>query len=202
MSRLVPWLLLAAALAGCRSDNYGLVNVQRKSPRIVLEMRYAGTNNFTGKRLYDKAECWLNGVAAARLDAVQKDLEQPGLGLKMWDCYRPLSVQRVFWSLVPDERYVANPAKGSRHNRGAAVDLTLVRADGVELGMPTPHDDFTARAHRDFTDLPPEVLANTRLLEKAMVRHGFVPLPTEWWHYDSEGWESFPILDIDFSRLR
>ena len=102
--------------------------------------------------------------------------------------------------LVPDERYVANPAKGSRHNR-CAVDLTLVRANGAELAMPTPYDDFTPRAHRDFTDLPPEVLANTRLLEKVMVRHGFVPR-YEWWHFDSEGWESYPVLDLEFSRLR
>jgi D-alanyl-D-alanine dipeptidase len=192
----------AAALAGCRSDNYGLVNIERRSPRIVREVRYATADNFTHKAVYDRAECWLNGVAAARLDAVQKELEAQGLGLKVWDCYRPLSVQKKFWALVPDERYVANPAKGSRHNRGAAVDLTLVRADRTELPMPTAYDDFTTRAHRDFKHLPADVLANRALLEKVMVKHGFVPLPTEWWHFDSEGWESFPIMDIDFSRLR
>ena len=197
-------LLLAvgvAALASCRRDHYGLIDMHQRNPRIVVEMRYAGTNNFTHTVLYDRAECWLNAVAAARLDAVQKELEAQGLGLKVWDCYRPLSVQRKFWALVPDERYVANPSKGSRHNRGAAVDLTLVRADGTELAMPTPHDDFTQRAHRDFMDLPPEVLANRARLEKVMVRHGFVPFPTEWWHFDSEGWESFPVLDIDFGSL-
>jgi D-alanyl-D-alanine dipeptidase len=195
-------VLCAAALAGCRRDHYGLVDVHQRNPRIVLEMRYAGPDNFTHKVLYDRAECWLNAVAAARLDAVEQELEPQGLRLKVWDCYRPLSVQKKFWALVPDERYVANPAKGSRHNRGAAVDLTLVRADGTELAMPTPHDDFTTRAHRDFMNLPPDVLANRALLEKVMVKHGFVPFPTEWWHFDSEGWEAFPVMDVDFSSLR
>lgn len=201
MMRYCAILVFAAALAGCRSDHYGLVNIEQRSPRILREMRYATTDNFTHSVLYDRAECWLNGVAAARLDAVQKDLEAEGYGLKVWDCYRPLSVQKKFWALVPDERYVANPAKGSRHNRGAAVDLTLVKADGTELAMPTPHDDFSARAHPDFPDLPADVIANRTRLAKVMVKHGFVPFATEWWHFDSEGWESFPILDVDFSRL-
>ena len=202
MSRLAACLLGAAALAGCRADHYGLVDMHRRNPRIVLEMRYAGRDNFTHQALYDRAECWLNAVAAARLDAVEQDLERQGLRLKVWDCYRPLSVQRKFWALVPDERYVADPSKGSRHNRGAAVDLTLVRTDGTELAMPTPHDDFSIRAHRDFMDLPPALLANRGLLERVMSKHGFVPFPTEWWHFDSEGWESFPVLDVDFSSLR
>jgi zinc D-Ala-D-Ala dipeptidase len=201
MTRAATLLLVLVALAGCRRDRYGLVDVHRKSPGIVLDMRYASTANFTKTVLYDRAECWLNGVAAARIDAVEQELEAQGMRLKVWDCYRPLSVQKKFWALVPDERYVANPAKGSRHNRGAALDLTIVKADGTELAMPTPHDDFTTRAHRDFNDLPPEVIANRALLEKVMVKHGFVPLPTEWWHFDSEGWESFPILDVEFSAL-
>ena len=201
MTRLAAGLLCAAALAGCRSDHYGLVDVHRRNPRIVLEMRYAARDNFTHQALYDRAECWLNGVAAARLDAAEQELEPQGLRLKVWDCYRPLSVQKKFWALVPDERYVADPAKGSRHNRGAAVDLTLVRTDGTELAMPTPHDDFSVRAHRDFMDLSPAVLANRALLEKVMVHHGFVPFPTEWWHFDSEGWQAFPVLDVDFSSL-
>jgi D-alanyl-D-alanine dipeptidase len=194
--------VLALAAFACRRDHYGLVNVHERNPHIVLEMRYATSNNFTHTALYDRAECWLNAVAAARLDAAEQDVEQQGLRLKVWDCYRPLSVQKKFWSLVPDERYVANPAKGSRHNRGAAVDLTLVAADGTELPMPTAHDDFTVRAHRDFRDLPADVLRNRALLEKVMVKHGFVPMPTEWWHFDSEGWDSFPVMDVDFGSLR
>lgn len=201
MKRAAALLLCMAALAGCRRDHYGMIDMHRRNPRILLEIRYATANNFTHTALYDRPECWLNGVAAARLDAVQKELETQGLGLKVWDCYRPLSVQKKFWALVPDERYVANPAKGSRHNRGAAVDLTLVGAGGSELLMPTAHDDFTTRAHRDFTALPAEAIANRARLEQVMVKHGFVPLPTEWWHFDSEGWESYPILDIDFGAL-
>jgi D-alanyl-D-alanine dipeptidase len=138
---------------------------------------------------------------ARRLSQVQQDLERQGLGLKVYDCYRPLSVQKKFWALVPDERYVADPAKGLRHNRGAAVDLTLVDAKGDELPMPTPYDDFTDKAHRDAKDVQPEAVRNRQILERAMVRHGFIPLPTEWWHFDGPGWESYPVLDIPFSLV-
>jgi D-alanyl-D-alanine dipeptidase len=120
----------------------------------------------------------------------------------MYDCYRPLSVQKKFWALVPDERYVANPAKGSRHNRGMAVDLTVVDREGRELAMPTPYDDFTERAHRDFMNLSPEQLRNRELLEKVMVKHGFEPFPTEWWHFDFKGWEAYPVMDTPFRDIR
>jgi D-alanyl-D-alanine dipeptidase len=107
------------------------------------------------------------------------------------------------WSIVPDERYVANPEKGSRHNRGAAVDVSLVNlSDGRELWMPTPHDEFTERAHRDYASLPPEPLANRKKLEEVMVRNGFVGLPTEWWHFDDVDWQNYNVLDIDLSSLK
>jgi D-alanyl-D-alanine dipeptidase len=104
--------------------------------------------------------------------------------LKVYDCYRPPEVQKKFWALVPDERYVANPVKGSKHSLGAAVDLTLVDRRGRELEMPTRYDDFTERAHRDYMKLPRRAIRNRALLREVMVRHGFVPLPTEWWHFD------------------
>jgi D-alanyl-D-alanine dipeptidase len=181
--------LLLLLLAGAP----GLVDVHRLNPRIVLDIRYATTNNFTHRKVYRRAECFLQPETARKLDAVQKELEQQGLGLKVFDCYRPLAAQKKFWALVPDERYVANPAKGSRHNRGAAVDLTLVRAGGAEIPMPTGYDDFTTRAHRDFQDLPPDALANRALLEGVMARHGFLPLPTEWWHFDDTEWQRYPV---------
>ena len=102
---------------------------------------------------------------------------------------------------VPDERYVADPKKGSRHNRGAALDLTLIDAEGRELPMPTPYDDFTQRAHRDSSDAPPDALENRRILEDAMVKRGFVPLPTEWWHFDAPDWKSYPLDDVPFDRI-
>jgi D-alanyl-D-alanine dipeptidase len=179
----------------------GLADVTSVNPRIRLDIRYATSNNFTGHKVYDEARCFLQAEVARKLSQVQADLERQALGLKVYDCYRPLSVQKKFWALVPDERYVANPATGSRHNRGAAVDLTLVDAKGRELSMPTPYDDFTEKAHRNYRDLPPEAIRNRETLEKAMVRRGFLPLPTEWWHFDAAGWESYPVLDVDFSRL-
>ena len=98
---------------------------------------------------------------------------------------------------MPDERYVANPAKGSRHNRGAAVDLTLIRlSDGRELPMPTPFDDFSERAGRDYPDLPAEVIRNRDLLRRVMEKHGFIALPTEWWHFDDVDWRNYPVTDL------
>lgn len=192
---------LLLILIGCAAPP-ALVEIQQVSPGIRLDIRYATPNNFTGRAVYQEARCFLRPETARKLADVQKDLERSGLGLKVYDCYRPLSIQRRFWELVPDERYVANPAKGSRHNRGAAVDLTLVDARGKELPMPTPYDDFTKRAHRDFCDLPPEALRNRETLERVMVKHGFIPLPTEWWHFDDTAWEKYGILDLDFTSLR
>jgi D-alanyl-D-alanine dipeptidase len=196
--------VLAATLTGCGRTAGGgsrLVDIRTVDPGIRLDIRYATPNNFTGQRVYDEARCFLAPEAARRLSEVQRELGSQGLGLKVFDCYRPLSVQRKFWALVPDERYVADPAKGSRHNRGAAVDLTVVRRDGTELAMPTGFDDFTVRAHRDYMDLPEPVLQNRALLERVMVNHGFEPMPTEWWHFDLRGWEKYPVLDLPFSQL-
>lgn len=179
-----------------------LVELNSLIPKIPLDIRYATSNNFTGKAVYAEARCFLQRPAAEALAKVQVELEAQGLSLKMYDCYRPLSVQKKFWALVPDERYVANPAQGSRHNRGMAVDLTVVdRRSGKELNMPTGYDDFTVRAHRDFGNLPAEQLRNREVLEKVMVKHGFAPLPTEWWHFDFQGWERYPVLDVDFKEI-
>jgi zinc D-Ala-D-Ala dipeptidase len=199
-----PVLLALAMLSACNrgSRPFALVDIQSVDPGIRLDIRYATENNFTHQKVYDEAACFLRAEAAQNLSKVQEDLEKQGLGLKVFDCYRPLSVQRKFWALVPDERYVANPGKGSRHNRGAAVDLTLVREDGTELPMPTAYDDFTERAHRDYIKLPQEAIKDRELLEWIMARHGFVPLPTEWWHFDFAGWEKYPVLDVPFSGLR
>ncbi|MCX7762433.1 MAG: M15 family metallopeptidase [Candidatus Kryptonium sp.] len=178
-----------------------LVDIQKINPRIVVEIKYATDDNFTGRKLYTVSRCFLRKFVALKLDSVQRELEKFGLGLKVWDCYRPLSVQKILWSIVPDERYVANPAKGSRHNRGCAVDLTLVDSSGKELPMPTKYDDFSEKAHRDYYNLPDTVIKNRKLLEDVMKKYGFIPLPTEWWHFDSEGWERFSILDIPLEEL-
>ena len=122
-------------------------------------------------------------------------LRAAGYGLQIFDCWRPLAVQRRFFALVPDERYVADPRKGSRHNRGAAVDLTLVDKDGHALDMGTDFDDFRERAHRGYRGIPEEAKKNRSVLDAAMAKEGFVGLPTEWWHFDAGDWKNYPISE-------
>lgn len=112
-----------------------------------------------------------------------------------------LSVQRILWAIVPDERYVAHPDKGSNHNRGAAVDLTIIDGDGKELLMPTAFDDFTERAHYSFVDLDPEHIKNRAFLRDLMMAHGFQPLETEWWHFNDADASRYSVLDISFEQL-
>jgi D-alanyl-D-alanine dipeptidase len=177
------------------------VEISTVNPRILIDMRYATANNFMGRPLYRSAKCYLRKNVAFKLDAIQKKLEAQGLGLKVFDAYRPLSVQKIFWEFLPDDRYVADPAVGSKHNRGAAVDVTLVDHKGCELRMPTPFDDFTTKAHRDCTQLPPVTIENRLLLEKIMLLGGFIPLPTEWWHFDDADWMLYPVEDIPIEQL-
>jgi D-alanyl-D-alanine dipeptidase len=177
-----------------------LTDVKGIVPDLVVDMRYATPDNFTGKRVYECNHCFLREATARKLAMAQAELKKEGYGLKAWDCYRPLSVQKIFWSLVPDPRYVADPAKGSKHNRGTAVDVTLVDSQGKELPMPTRFDDFTPRAFRDNNDFPPEVLKNRKTLEKAMENAGFEPLPSEWWHFDDKDWQGYEILDTNICR--
>jgi zinc D-Ala-D-Ala dipeptidase len=174
---------------------YTLVDASTIVPHLALDIRYATATNFTHQRLYAHARCLLHDAVARRLADVQRELHARGLGLVVYDCYRPLSVQRKMWALVPDERYVSDPAKGSRHNRGAAVDLALVDKRGRPLPMPSGYDEFTERAHRDFAGGSDAERKNRALLDELMTRHGFVGLPTEWWHYDAAEWQSYPILD-------
>jgi D-alanyl-D-alanine dipeptidase len=174
-----------------------LVDLQVVDPTLVIEARYATTNNITGVRLYPDSRLFLEQSAAACLSRVQKALRERGLGLKVFDAYRPLSVQRRLWQVKPDPNYVADPAKGSRHNRGCAVDVTLVDRDGQELAMPTAFDEFSEKARRDYQDLPPDVLRNRQILEEAMTTEGFEPLPTEWWHFDAPGWQHYEVIDAN-----
>lgn len=178
-----------------------LIDIRTVNPKIAIDIRYATTNNFLKKQLYPVARCVLRGAAAKRLSQVQDDLAKKGLGLKVYDCYRPLSVQKQMWQIMPDSRYVANPAKGSRHNRGAAVDITLVDSKGKELEMPTGFDDFTERASRSYSGASTQAKKNRQLLEDAMKKYGFIPLATEWWHFDAPGWDKFAVLDVSFGEI-
>jgi len=184
---------------GQRADD--LVNIKEINPRIMVNIRYATEDNFTGKELYDSNTCFLRRSTAVKLNTVQGVLERMGLGLKVWDCYRPVAVQKVLWAVLPDERYVANPKTGSRHNRGSSVDVTLVDRHGNELLMPTAFDDFTPQAHRRYPDLRKEVIMNRTLLEDLMKKGRFIPLDEEWWHFDDEKWMEFEMIDVPFDRL-
>lgn len=181
---------------------HNLVNISQINPTFKLDIKYATPHNVSGKILYSKPNCYLLKKTADKLNAVQKELAYHGLSLKVFDGYRPLSVQRTMWQVFPDERYIAHPDKGSCHNRGAAVDVTLVElATGKELLMPSAYDDFSERAHRDYPMTNPEALDNTKLLESIMKKHGFVGLPTEWWHFDDADAQHHPLLDIPFDQI-
>ena len=176
------------------------MDVLSVSPEVVVEMRYAGPDNFTGRTIYDCGRCFLRRGTAEKVAKAERELLATGLSLKLWDCYRPLSTQKLLWSVVSDRRYVADPKQGSRHNRGTAVDVTLVDAAGHELAMPTGYDDFTSRAAHGETNLPAKVLANRRLLAEIMQKAGFRLLQSEWWHYDDPD-GSGDILDVPFADL-
>lgn len=182
-------------LCGLQSMSAELVNIQSVIPQIQIELRYATSNNFTGQIVYSSYECLPLKETALRLADVQAELEQSGLGLKIWDGYRPMAAQWKFWELVPDERYVADPREGGRHTRGTAVDLTLVNAEGKELSMPSGFDDFSEKAHRDYRGATPEEIGNRELLRTVMEKHGFSGVPEEWWHFDLVGWENYPPIE-------
>jgi D-alanyl-D-alanine dipeptidase len=137
-----------------------LVDLSTYNSRIVLDIRYATKNNYFQEILYPAPRCFVHRVVALKLDSIQTELEKQKLGLKVFDGYRPLSVTRRMWEILPDERYVANPQKGSRHNRGVAVDLTLIDSTGCELRMPTAFDDFSERAAHRYQNLPEDILKN------------------------------------------
>lgn len=190
-------------LEGVAKDgDYGLVDLQKFIPSLKIDIRYATTNNFTGKKLYNKPAAYLRYAAAIQLKKAQEKLAKEGLGIKIYDAYRPYSVTEDMWEYVKDDRYAADPRKGSRHNRGCAVDLTLVTlSTGAELEMPTPYDDFTNKAHHAYMDLPEKILKNRARLRTVMEECGFESITSEWWHYDFKGWERFPLMDIQFEQL-
>jgi D-alanyl-D-alanine dipeptidase len=194
--RVVPDVATYQRLAAHDRDKE-LVEVTSIDRTIVLDVRYATTNNFMKEQLYPIAKVFLRRPAATSLASAQRELAKSGLGLKVFDGYRPYRVTERMWEPIRNPDFVADPAKGSRHNRGAAVDVTLIElATGRELAMPTPYDDFTSHARQDFDDVTPEVRANRARLRDVLTRNGFEPLPSEWWHFDYRGWERFELLDV------
>lgn len=186
-------------------SNQKMVELRSLIPGLTYELRYASPHNFMKRLMYPAGtkKTYLRLPAARALQKVEEELNEQGLGLKIFDAYRPYSVTVKFWELVGDERYVANPSKGSGHNRGIAVDLTIIDlALGVELNMGTDFDNFTDTAHQDFKDLPENVLKHRNILRSVMEKNGFKIYPEEWWHYFLPGGDIYDVLDIDFRKFR
>src|SRR5450432_3409175 len=173
-------------------------------PGIILDLRYASSNNFMHKKLYPENTkiSFLRKPVFQALDSVARDLARQELVLVIFDAYRPYRVTIDLWIPVKDERYAANPAKGSGHNRGIAVDLTLADSKTHELlSMPTGFDSFSDSAHQDFKGTDVKRIANRELLKQVMVKYGFIPLSTEWWHFSWPLPEKFEVLDLSFEQL-
>lgn len=173
-------------------------------PTIRRDVRYATENNFLGTPLYPEARVLLQRPAAEALARVQRGLAADGLGLVVYDGYRPWYVTKMFWDATPDHlhTFVATPSWGSRHNRGCAVDLSLVdRTTGVPVPMPSDYDEFTERAYPDYAGGTAEERRNRDRLRAAMEAERFTVNDAEWWHYDFEEWRSYPILNLDFGDV-
>jgi D-alanyl-D-alanine dipeptidase len=177
------------------------VDVEEFVPGIVVELRYATERNPFGRAFYTSPRALLRRGMAEKLVRAAEELAARGLRLKVWDAYRPLSVQRALWEAVPDPEFVAPPERGSRHNRGAAVDVTLTDLDGRELPMPTDFDDFSDRAHADSPLPSDEEKANRTILRDAMVDAGFEAITSEWWHFNDPDFERYPLSDVEAERL-
>lgn len=182
-----------------------MVELKSMIPGIVYDLRYATVNNFMRRLMYPAGTTttFLRLPAVKALQKVQQELNEKGLGLKIYDAYRPYAVTVKFWELVKDERYVAHPKNGSGHNRGVAVDLTIIDSKtGKEINMGTGFDNFTDTAHHNFTQLSKEILGNRDLLKSTMGKFGFKSYNEEWWHYSWPNSGKFGILDIDFKKLK
>lgn len=202
----IPFLRKRPGKETEKSDPGDLVELIKLAPTIRLDMRYAIANNFTGKILYKEPRAFLTRVAAEALLAAHRKLRTEGFGLLIFDAYRPWRVTKALWDATPPgpkKNYVANPKRGSRHNRGCAVDLTLYDlSNGKAVEMPSEFDDFSASAHRQYEDDTPLARRHALLLESTMEAEGFVGLSNEWWHFDFKDWAKFPVLDIPFSAIK
>lgn len=169
------------------------------SQEFTFDMRYATDNNFLKEQVYDCPECYTRAKTARALIEANREFLSKGFRIQFFDCYRPNSVQYKMWEIMPNPQYVANPVKGSIHNKGGAVDITLVDMDGNTLDMGTDFDFFGHKAHHDHTDLPEVVLSNRLLLKSVMEKHGFWSIRTEWWHYNLAAGSNDKVADFTWA---
>ncbi len=181
-----------------------LVELQTLDATLRLDIRYATANNFAGRAVYPEARAFLQRPAAEALVRVHRALATAGYGLLIFDGYRPWRVTKLFWDITPPARreFVANPARGSKHNRGCAVDLSLYYlATGGEVAMPSDYDEMSPRAYPTYDGSTAQARARRDLLRAAMEHEGFTVEANEWWHFNYKDWTAYPILDIPFSAL-
>ena len=180
--------LSATALLHAQQDTVisdtTFVNLKDYSTDFVYDMKYATEDNFLKAKVYDCAECFLRLKTVKALIKANKEFIRKGFRIQLFDCYRPLDIQKRMWQIVSNPEYVADPAKGSIHNRGGAVDITLVDSNGIALDMGTPFDFFGPEAGHYFENLSDEVKQNRLRLKRIMQKSGFIPFNSEWWHYN------------------
>jgi zinc D-Ala-D-Ala dipeptidase len=222
MKTVLPLFLIVLSVSAFAQNKYGLkattyeaylatvkadpkkelVNLKVLIPNLVLDIRYATTNNFTNEQIYNLARAYARKPVAESLKKIQTELNKKGLGIKIFDGYRPYKATVRFYEIYHDTTYVASPYRGSRHNRGCALDLTVIDLKtGEELKMPTGYDSFQKEAWPRTPVKDPVIRANRALLIDVMERHGFKVNGSEWWHYDFIGWKNYEVLDIDFEEL-
>ncbi|MCI0422414.1 MAG: M15 family metallopeptidase [Acidobacteria bacterium] len=181
-----------------------LVELITLDATLRLDIRYATSNNLVGRPVYDEARAFLQRPAAEALVRANQALKKQGYGLLIFDGYRPWSVTKIFWEVTPPEKrqFVANPALGSKHNHGCAVDVSLYNLKtGREVSMPSAYDEMTERAHPTYGGGTRDQRAARDLLRKAMEEQGFAVYPIEWWHFDYKDWRQYPILNIPFDQI-
>lgn len=171
-----------------------LEKIKKIIPDIIIDLKYATNDNFIGETLYDKQYDTLRLLTIQKLARAADILRDNNYRLIVWDAYRPLKVQKIFWDKIRDEKFVAHPSVGSKHNRGCAIDLTLADLNGNELEMPSKFDEFSDLAKADRDDLSPAVKKRLKCLQSAMLECGFLIVNDEWWHFNDNAWELYDIL--------
>lgn len=198
-------LLIVSGIYAKLSDAQKMVGIHNLNPTIKIECMYATYYNFTGQPLYPFEfynKAYLLKEVADQINLIQKELEQYGLGLLIWDAFRPLEGQQQLWNACPDERFVFPPTKGGKHTRGTTIDLTLIDLKtGNPLDMGTGFDVFIDRSASDCATLSETALANRKLLQSIMAKYGFTAIKNEWWHFDYENVFDYPVLDVTFEEL-
>jgi zinc D-Ala-D-Ala dipeptidase len=199
---LSPTKLEAYNASVKENPNKELIDLEKLIPGLVLDIRYATTNNFAGERIYTLAKAYARKPVAEALKRAQAVLKKQGLGIKVFDAYRPYKATVRFYEVYKDTTYVASPYRGSRHNRGCAIDMTLIDLKtGQELKMPTGYDSFQKAAWPTTPVADPEIRKNRQLIIDVMKQQGFKVNGSEWWHFDFIGWTKYEVLDIDFEEL-